>query len=81
MGYCDRDLTRFERHRGLRRLIAQDGFEMMVVTATIQKARRLRHAFQEKPIHRHVPIHVMTLPELIHFLAPPPIANFGNIPR
>jgi hypothetical protein len=81
VSYVDRDIGRHESQPGFSRLIADGYFEVTVVTATAQKARRLRQLIAERPIHQRVPVDCFVLPELLHFLAPPPMAGAHYIPQ
>ena len=72
--YLERDIVRHESQPGFYRLIADGYFEVTVVTASAHKARRLGGLLAERPVRHNVAIHCFVLPELLHFLAPPPLA-------
>ncbi len=81
LGYCDRDITKHSGTPGCRQLVDSGFFELTLVTATSQKARRLRQAEFERPIHDKVTVHVLVVPELLHSLAPPPRVSARFIPH
>ena len=81
LGYCDRDITRHLGTRCCRQLVESGYFELTLVTATAQKARRLRRALNERPIHEKVAIHVQVAAELLHILSPPCRVAPSNIPQ
>lgn len=81
VSYCDRDLTRLAASPAFGELFAQGSFELTVVTATQQKAVRLRHALEDRPPHEGVHVRVVVLSELLHILAPPPQRRARSIPR
>jgi len=69
---CRSDLESHWAHAGLRRFIEQDAFEISLITALPQKARRLAESLTAWGDPRAQIIKVCAIPELINLIAPPP---------
>ncbi len=69
---CRRDLESHWAHAGFRPFIARDAFEISLITALPQKARRLAESLTAWGDPRARMIKVCAIPELINLIAPPP---------
>ena len=67
-----------QKHRNIpayRELIDSGFFELAVVTTFESKAKRLREELAEQTSLADIPLRVHAVPELIEFIAPPPLCT------
>jgi len=77
---CRHDLEAHFMHAAFRQLLQHGLFEMVVVTAMPQKARRLAESIQSWRDPRAPCIRVSAMPELVNLIAPPPTRFRENTP-
>jgi hypothetical protein len=56
----------------VRRLIEQNAFELTLITARPQKAKRLADSLNHVPEAQSARVHIAVVPELLHLIAPLP---------